>query len=299
MAVPVRTIVVGVASTCETDPALPAAAEIARRHGAALHAVHVFEVPECLAASSGGYPDLHAAGLSDRLRAQAARFADGVWLTVHVLAGSPHERLTELAARLRADLLVVGATRRGRLRPGAVGATAERVLASSPVPVLVLHAPFFHEVRRVLVATDLSPLAGDLFERGLDAAEALFGSGGLEARALFMVDPELLPGAAELGRAALDRFLAERRPRPFGVAAEVRTGEPAAGIAREAEAWGPDLLVMGTRGRVPARGGQLGSVAAAALRRTRCNALVVPAPGRRARPRPGAARSERAAAGTS
>ncbi|HEX2202329.1 MAG TPA: universal stress protein [Longimicrobium sp.] len=310
----IRDIVVGVAALGADDPAtapagedpvLAPAVELAARAGATLHVAHAFELPDSVLAAYGmqvpyvdpGLRDRCARDLEERLARLVARF-EGARIRCHVVEGSAGRALVDLAARLHAGLVVVGATRRGRVWRNLLGTTAERVVRTSEVPVLVMHQPFARPVRRLLLAADLSPECAGLLRRGVAAARALFGP-ALEMRGVVavgfdpMVPPPPLDPASlrEAAAAELRRFLA---PVTGGAraGAAVRFGEPPREIVTEAEEWGADLVVMGTHGRSGFARFLLGSTAAATLRGAACNVLVVPgAPARRpaAAPAPEAA----------
>lgn len=291
MVEPIRTVVVGVASAAEPDPVLPTAVDLAERLGAALHVVNVFELPDRIVTAYAAYaqyvdPRLnqrYADQVRERLQEQVKPFEQRVSLRCHALEGSASERLCALATALDADLMIVGATRRGRILRHVLGTTAERILRASPVPVLVLGDRLPQPVRRVLLTTDLSPMSAAVHEEGLDAVEALFGAQALELRSLLVLRydaalppplrRDLLQDAAD---GELARFLGERRSRAYTVESRVRTGDPVREIVSEAAEWPADLLVLGTRGEVGPVPFGLGSTAAATLRAALCNALVIP-----------------------
>lgn len=289
MATSIRTLLVGVASAHELDPVLPAALDLARQLDATLHVAHAYELPSPFIVPYVGdaRPDAplqeqHAAVLQERLDAQLQSFAEGARAVSHVVEGSAHQRLCQLAAELGADLLVVGATRRGRIWRNLLGTTAERVLAGSPVPVLVMHQPFFRPVRRVVLTTDLSPLSAAVYDAGAELSASLFRTEP-ELRALLVLSydvelpPPLPPDLLEkTAREELGRFLAAR---PHGRQAEprVRVGEPAREIVQEATDWQADVVVLGTHGRAGLERFVLGSVAESVVRGATCNVLVLPA----------------------
>jgi universal stress protein E len=295
----IRRIVVGVAALDGDDPAvapgggdpvLAPALRLAESLGATLHVVHAFELPDPLLWSYGGFstvPDPrfvqdYAARLRDRMRAQVDALGTGARVEVHARDGLAGRVVCALAEEVRADLVVVGATRRGKLWRGLLGTTAERVVRGAPAPVLVVHQPFEGPVRRLLLTTDLSETATAVHERGLDLAEALF-TGELEARSLLVVAfdavlPPPLPEDRLLHAAGgeLRRFLDACRPRDVLVEPRVRIGEVGREVAREAEEWGAGVIVVGTSGRSGTSRLLLGSDAAGILRRAPCNVLVIP-----------------------
>jgi len=71
-----------------------------------------------------------------------------------IRVGKPHEELATLATRTEADLIVIG-PHGGRPHTSKfLGTTAERVVRSSPVPVLVATSPPRGTPRRILVPVD-------------------------------------------------------------------------------------------------------------------------------------------------
>jgi nucleotide-binding universal stress UspA family protein len=293
MSEPIRSIVLGIAALrgddpstgpSRTDPALASAAALARSVGATLHVVHAYELPApTLAGLALPLPAdarrRYAAAITERVRAQAAEWP-GLDVRCHVVEGTPAEVVCDTAARLHAGLVVVGATRRGRAWRGLVGSTAEGVVRAATVPVLVLHQPLALPIRRVLLTTDLSDESEALLERGVATVGALTDLRP-ELRLLLVVasDPLVPPPWEE----ALAMRGAEPAVRRLGariapaVEAAVRGGEVSLEIAREADEWKADVLVLGTHGRSGFRRLWLGGTAASALRAAQCNVLVVPA----------------------
>jgi nucleotide-binding universal stress UspA family protein len=300
MAVRTRMIVVGVATLGDqdvartrggADPVLESAVRLAESVGAELHVVHAFELPDPLLWSYSGFANVpdprfvedYASRMCARITAQVEAVGGGEGVHCHALEGAAGAVLCAFAEEHGADLLMVGATRRGKLWRGLLGTTAERVVRSATAPVLVMHQPFSGPVRRVLLTNDLSPLSAAVHERGLDVAEDLFGR-DLELRSLMVVafDALLPPPLHEdaLRRAAdaeMKRFLDARAPRAAAVTPRLRVGEVPRQVAAEVDEWSADLVIVGTAGRSGASRLLLGSNAAGTLRSVPCNVLVVPA----------------------
>jgi nucleotide-binding universal stress UspA family protein len=293
MSTPLRRIVAGIATLEPDDPALAPAIRLAERTGAELTLVHV------LAEGSEGTRGGALRRLEMAVRALTPR--DRIaWMAVRGRAG---DTLARLAAELRAELLLLGHTRRTGAAAAVLGTTAQRVLRSSTVPVLSLYggagrAPSFG---RVLLATDLSPHSAHALQAGAGLAQALAHPAEPRLRPLFVtvtryeaVAAGIPDWSAEHASAELSEFL-RAVPALAGVPAAVRTGDPAGEILAEAAQWQAELVVVGTHGRRGLPRLLLGSVAETVLRRAAVGVLVVPpasapaAEPRRAEPAPAAA----------
>jgi nucleotide-binding universal stress UspA family protein len=295
----IRVVVVGVAemhdgepgdSPPREDPVLAPAVALAERLGARLHVVQAFDRPDPVLSTYTPALDNGTAVLQRKLQierclwAQTRRFSMADRIHCHAVEGRADLQLCAFAEELKADLLIIGATRRGRVRHSLLGSTAEQVLRRAQVPVLLIRRPLAHPVRRVLLSTDLSELASAIHEAALDTVEAICGQEPLEARVLLVchynqaisarMSREFATKAAVSG---LRQFLAERLHRRTPVSPCIRIGNPSTEIISEAGEWKADLIVLGSH---CARGFArlyFGSTAAATLRGSNCNALVIPA----------------------
>ena len=135
---------------CGLGAALGGAAE--------LHILHVLPDPPPTAIMAAG-PFVTPANLLeegravlDRASAHAApRF--GGRIRGHLTSGEPWREITQLAADLRADLVVVGTAGKRGLARWALGSAAERVVRNAGCPVLVARPKDFH----VQAAPEIEP----------------------------------------------------------------------------------------------------------------------------------------------
>lgn len=286
MPTPIRTLVAGVSAPAENDPTLLAAAELARRTGAALHVVLAFTPPPVFSPPQLAYTQadwllLHTGSLQTRLETAAQRVPGAEAAMGHAMAGAPAPAILEIAGQVHADLILVGSARPDRLGARFLGTTAQRVLRGADVPVLVVRRPLRAPPRRVLLTTDLSDPSAAVHEQALDTIAALFGE-PQAARSLlvmtYLILPSPLPRASLDGaaRAEVGKFLEARRPRTFAVEPVVRCGAPGEEIPAEARAWDADLLVVGTHARGWGERLLLGSIAEQSLRDAPCNVLAIP-----------------------
>lgn len=285
----IHRIVVGIADF-EEDPHLAPAVALAEMLGAELHVVYALLLPDLTV-----YPSTELGAFSPdavgefreraraRLQLQVRKVSGGERVRCHVVAAPAEAALLDVAEEVGANLIVVGATRRGKITRAILGTTAQRVLRASTLPVLVSRRPNYGPPRRMLLTTDLSDLSAKVYERGLEIGCELAGSEDVELRALLVLGYGLAPppplsreALAEAAETELGRFLRWVEPDAPASRGVIRTGEPAKEIVAEAEEWGADLLVLGTHGRTGASRFLIGSVAESVMRGAPCDVLVIP-----------------------
>jgi nucleotide-binding universal stress UspA family protein len=286
---PIRSIVVGLAELPDEDPQFVPAVALAAALGASLHVVHAFHLPDPIVYPSAGVtvfnPEL-IEEIRDEMRSlmetQVGKVSGDVQIDSRAAPTPADRAILEVAEEVGADLIVVGATRRGTLARTILGTTAQRVVRAARVPVLVNRRPLHGPVHRVLLATDLSEASEEVYRRGREVAEEL-GTEEVETRALVVISydfappPPLSPDALrDAAQAELDRFLARAEPGAPATRGKVRTGDAAKEIVAEAADWDADLLVVGTQGRTGPSRLLIGSVAEAVVRNALCNVLAIP-----------------------
>jgi nucleotide-binding universal stress UspA family protein len=121
--------------------ALLRALELAKLTGARLHMVSVEELPQ--------FPEIieeikAEKAIADRRyrevihRARAAAEERGVRLEHQLRTGHPVQTIVDLAAELKADLLVIGATGHSTFFERVIGTRADRIVDLAPCAVLVV-----------------------------------------------------------------------------------------------------------------------------------------------------------------
>jgi nucleotide-binding universal stress UspA family protein len=222
--------------------------------------------------------------MQSRLEARAGEAVGKRRIVCHAVPGSAADVILDVALQVGAGLILVGATRRGKLAGAILGTTAQRVLRASPLPVLVNRRPPQGRPRRVLLTTDLSELSAAVYERALALVTMLWGSQDLEVRSLFVAGDDLpLPPIGyqftmrDQAEQRLGAFLEQMRPGETAVEGKVRLGRSARKILVEAKEWGADLLVLGSRGRTGTSRLLIGSVAETVMRKASCDVLLIPA----------------------
>jgi nucleotide-binding universal stress UspA family protein len=149
---PYKTILVPLDGSELAERSVPHALELAAATGARVHLASVFELPGRLgfgAPTPGGGgerpPRLYEQRLAehrrcgDYLGSQAAKFVDaGVAVEWSVLEGVPAEVLSQLAAKLPADLIVMTSRGQGGLKRLVLGSVANELLRLVELPVLIV-----------------------------------------------------------------------------------------------------------------------------------------------------------------
>ena len=137
-----ETILLATDGSRDADAALAHAIELASAGGSMLH---IISVVETRTAYDNAIIDPEE--VRQNLREDAREAVDyaesvavdaGIECAVDVLEGAPPDLILDHADQIGADLVVVGATGRSGFKRLILGGTAEQLLESSPVPVVVL-----------------------------------------------------------------------------------------------------------------------------------------------------------------
>jgi nucleotide-binding universal stress UspA family protein len=147
MTLDIKRILVPVDFSGNSTRALRYAHALALRFDAALHLIHVCEVPTMLTASMDAYALVYS-DWSQRLGEQAEgeltelkAGLGGVTVTTEVLFGTPAIAITDDAQASGADLIVMGTHGHGIMMHVLMGSVAERVVRTAPCPVLTVREP--------------------------------------------------------------------------------------------------------------------------------------------------------------
>ena len=277
-------ILCGTDLSTASEPALTAAAALARKQGRELLLVTVLE-------PSDETPRVSA---DLRLEADAADLRRNFEITVEtrVLQGAPEAQLLALARERGASLIVVGASGRSR-RGRSLGSVAEHLCQASPVPVLVARnsdslTAWCRSTRalRVLLGSGLGDAShsalsfvADWPDLALTVVHVAWPYGEhyrLGIRGPMPLDqlrPEVQQQlVSDLGRWASD-VPCRAVPRLRVTAGWGRIDTHLAQLAEEKEA---DLLVVGSHQRNLAERVWHGSVSRNAIHEAPCNVLCVP-----------------------
>lgn len=286
----VKNIIAAVGKFPQDAPVLARAAEIARSHEARLTIVHIIE---SLTGFEFASPDLRLiqhqmrASAFESIEAAMAKHVSGVAdVDVRIETGSPSQRLVELIDEVAADLVVMRAHQRNSIIKKIVGSTTDRVVRSSPVPVLVVKRPVARDYKHIVVSIDtsdssdaLAPYVAALFPLAkltlihfvqiphqFEAAMLRAGSGQSMA-----AHRDALINKAKVSLRALSKQLEDRLESSV---TRVVVGDPATSLVRSTWSRKVNLIVVGSGGSSKLRPTMLGSVTRRLLRDAACDVLV-------------------------
>jgi nucleotide-binding universal stress UspA family protein len=300
-----KKIIVGVDFSFESELAAQSAVEIARLTGGEVVLVHVGDPVEAGALPEDATPKarevfegyrarLHRmvadqreqiASLCERLSAKGPAVS-------HVLTeGFPDTALCDAAAKMGADLVVVGTHGRTGLRWFFLGSVAAQVVRACPTDVLVARREGagrcgFH---RILVATDFSAGSEPALDRALELAASgaevdvvhyyglrwpALGHTGSPAAAI-AVWPDLVAQEIDAAaRARGEKLIASRKRPEVDLSFHALDGRPMPGLIHRLEDRAYDLVALGSHGQRGLRLFAIGSLAEAVVRRAPCSVLV-------------------------
>jgi len=234
---------------------------------------HIIEPPPATRASVMRYPSMETivgkvhVEVEIRLQRLCESIAPGR-ARPEIRVGTPHDELVTLTSIVGADLMVVGRqdlTSSGWAR---IGATAQRVLRKSNVPILLVAGANENPPSRILIAIDES-----------DTTDDVLGWGAfLSSR--FSADSTVMHAAGVDSEDDGDSWIDEQLQKVAGASTMAqrvtRTSiRPAESVIAEARDLESELVVIGSRGAGSADQLLFGSVAESVLLSSPCPVLVV------------------------
>jgi len=293
MHVPPRNILAATDFSETAERAAALAGTLARRFSADLHLLHVVVLIEDSTLDAGGRDQLERLLVTGeearRELLEKSPVNHDPSVTPHLVRGiDPDEVIVETASNLGCELIVMGTHGRRGLSHFLLGSVAERVVRTSPAPVLSLRADAVVEpdgIAQILVPYDFSDASAEAVRQAAAWANAL----DAEITLLHVVEPVVYPEFYSVdvlpddlmmrlttrSEEALDKAVAELlEGRSCTTLVEV--GRAADTIVNLADPERFDLVVMATRGLSGLEHVLLGSVAESVLRRSKVPMLTVP-----------------------
>jgi nucleotide-binding universal stress UspA family protein len=289
---PIQTLLVATDFSTAAKRAEERAALLAAEHDARLVLLHSLSgraLQRLRERLTRGYASTEAQLLEhyrDALQRQAEDLATRwrIEVTPRLVAGQAHREISRAAGDLGVALVVVGASGDHPAIDFFLGATAERVVRESPVPVLVVRREAREPYARVLAALDLTPHAPAV----VDGARLVAPAASLTLGHAFEVPFEGKLQFAGASQEEIDRYRHEEREHALAklrALAETRVdqadirvehGTPDTVLLHLLRETSADLVVTGKHGGSEIIDLLLGSVTKHLLREFDGDVLVVP-----------------------
>jgi nucleotide-binding universal stress UspA family protein len=289
----IRKILVATDFSETSEGALRWGLELAREHGAEVRLLHALRLPSPSTPLVPIPPDLHLdlqqKAVSRLEQIETKLRQEGHRCSTEVRHEQPADAVRLASNEWGADLVVIGTRGMSRLEHLLLGSVAERIVTSSPCPVLAVHPDDYDQhraLRRILVPTDFSEEARRAAESALELVSGA-QKGELvlvhsyhvpveySAYGALPVSAQFLTSIADAARVELDKWAGELRGRGWTVTTALEEGPPSSVIQRLAADRAVDLIAMGTHGRGGFAELVLGSNAKRVLQHAPCPVLVV------------------------
>jgi nucleotide-binding universal stress UspA family protein len=244
---------------------------LAKACGSQIFVVHVLEI---VAEFQAVMPDLKSSLAQEAQRNMKVIAAEAAKLKVPVQllmpeGQQPHAAIVAEIGKIQPDLVIMGRRGKHGLADIFLGSVTARVIAHSPVNILVVPRGGTIGFQRILVASDGSPHSEAAWELALSMAKQ--AASQLIAVAVAPEEGDIIEAKALVHKmltAANQAGMPLKGVSPQGVA-------PDAGIIHQAIKNEVDLIIMGSQGRTGLKRLLMGSVTERVIGQTPCPVLVV------------------------
>jgi len=262
-----------------SDRALDRALLLAADRRAILHILHVVEKDPHL---PNTYVQRDIAKAIERLESEMEDLFGSGWVTpIHqVVEGEPVAKIVDIADQLDADLIVMGLSRDFSTETLFLGTTADKVIAKSRRPVLIVKARPKRGYEKILVALDQSLPSRSSLETALKVSpRASFTIvHGAEAKKHEDVDLVRLRDQMNgIARACMDKALEKSSGHDRSLTIYVEREKASDLVASYVDSMKPDLVAFGRSNKSGLKAFVLGSTARLLIERLQCDLLVASA----------------------
>lgn len=142
-------ILVPIDGSPTSQKAAMTAIDIAKRYGSEMIFMTVARRPEIIGTGSSGYGGVYNLDtLTDELTKHQEKILDnfvdhldlaGIKTEKRIAVGTPSEEIVDMAAEIKADLIVIGRRGYSRIKRFFIGSVSNRVISEAPCPVLVIN----------------------------------------------------------------------------------------------------------------------------------------------------------------
>ncbi|MEM2002080.1 MAG: universal stress protein [Candidatus Methanomethylicaceae archaeon] len=141
----IKKILVPVDGSEYMDRTIRMACMLAKLLGAEVTILHVVAIPQPTGMEALPEASKRLEEVGNKILEEAKVMAEDLGISpkmeMDISVGNPGTRIVKRAEELKADLIVIGAKGRGRLREILMGSVANTVVNNAPCPVLVVRPP--------------------------------------------------------------------------------------------------------------------------------------------------------------
>ena len=283
----------------ESYRALEFALPLAKRFGATVHVVHVYEgahQSSSIATSPALWSDVE---IARRLAEKVQRISGTRPLTkdCHIRTGKPFQEINATAEELKADLIVIATHGHSGFKHLTLGSTTEKIIRHAPCPVLVVREATRGPIKtaaegivleKILVPVDFSECSREA-ARYASVFATQVGADLLFMHVVHQSDyiaaegnavgpdwPQLVETAVREAEDTLDKMVNFLPLVGISGETQVIVGAPIDKLTEETVRPDVDMVIMSTHGYTGLRHVLLGSVTEQLVRRANCPVLVVP-----------------------
>ncbi|OGL38961.1 MAG: hypothetical protein A3C43_08995 [Candidatus Schekmanbacteria bacterium RIFCSPHIGHO2_02_FULL_38_11] len=273
------------------------ALSLAKKNGSKIYILHIVSEPQVIDPlyasdfySNVSFDDIRSE-LEKEIRNTYIKGNEGTNIEIRVLKGYPVSGIIEFSKDVKADLIVMATHARKGLSHAVIGSVAEKVLRTSPCPVLTVKLsheikPDKFDIKKILVPVDLSEHSEKAFELAVDFA-SLFNA---NIDVLNVIQPisfypyyysdffskeGIIKRMEEEIKVRLGLLIEEKGKGFKNITHQVRVGEPFHEILEKENSIKADLIIMGTHGRTGISHALIGSVAERLIRLAKCPVMTV------------------------
>ena len=254
-----KKILVPVDFSDAVKPAIKFAANLARKTGAELYLLHVIDIPGTSAeltesgewsftqdSTSGDVPLMMFMLKEIKKKMEALKSSDelrGIKVTDNISTGSPAAQITASAKKIVADLIAMGTHGASGWNEVFVGSNTEKVVRTSPVPVLAIKEQVNINPATIVFVSDFKDEANAIFPFAKKFAE-IFGA---KLHLLKVNTLDTFETTRELNE-SINKFKAKHNVPDYPV--EIYNDlDKETGIIYFAKETNADMIIAGTHGR--------------------------------------------------
>ncbi len=174
-----KTIIVPLDFSEQSEFAMKVAASLAKKHGSEIIALHMLELNQAIISSTEGFYQEHTVFLLKLAEKRLKEFLDkpyleGIKITPIIKHFKVFGEVNEVAEKHKADLVVMGSHGTDGLKEIFIGSNAEKVVRNSDIPVLIVKNEIKDfKVTDFVFASDFQKENVTAFNRALDFAKKL------------------------------------------------------------------------------------------------------------------------------